>query len=108
MKRKIEGLGNPDEVISSHIQQLTPWIFTIGSVMKTDYGASSKPYLHLIRGDISDLKEELKIKPFEMTLFEPFDSKKSVIFRTLYLKERYHSILFLIISNNQTTFVIWT
>lgn len=45
--------------------------------------------LHLVYGDISDQEEELKIKRFEMPLFEACDSQKSVIFRTLYLKERY-------------------
>ncbi len=82
MKRKIEGLSNPEEVISSHIQQVTPWIFAIGSVIKTE------PYLHLVYGDISDQHDELKIKAFEMPLFEKFDSQKPVIFRTFYLKER--------------------
>ena len=88
MKRKIEGLSNPEEVISSHIQQVTPWIFAIGSLMKVENeGAIFKPYFHLVYGDIEDEKE-LKIKPFEMPLFEKFDSKKPVIFRTLYIKER--------------------
>ena len=87
LKRKIKELSNPEEVISSHIQQLTPWTFAIGSVIQTE------PYLHLIYGDISDLKEELKIKASEMPLFETFALQKSVIFRTLYVKERYNKSL---------------
>jgi hypothetical protein len=86
MKRKIEGLSNPEEVMSSHIQQVTPWMLAIGSVMK--FGGNLKPYLHLVYGDISDQKEELKIKTLEMATF---DTQKPVIFRTLYIKERYET-----------------
>jgi len=90
MKRKIEGLSNPEEVISSHIQQVTPWMFAIGSMMKVDKEeANLKPHLHLVYGEIADQEEELKIKAFEMPLLETFDSKEPVIFRTLYVKERY-------------------
>ncbi len=82
MKRTLEGLSNPEEVISTHLQQVTPWIFAIGSVIKTE------PYFHLVYGDISGQEEELKIKAFEMPLIETFDIEKPVIFRTLYVKER--------------------
>ena len=82
MKRKIKGLDDPEEVISTHLQQVTPWIFAIGSVIKTE------PYFHLVYGDISGQEEELKIKAFEMPLIETFDIEKPVIFRTLYVKER--------------------
>jgi len=99
MKRKIEGLSNPEEVISSHIQQVTPWMFAIGSMMKVenegDGEANLKPYLHLVYGDIADQEGELKIKAFEMPLLETFDSKKSVILRTLYVKERFEKKNFL-------------
>jgi len=90
MKTKIKGLEDPEEATSSHIQQLTPWIFVIGSVIKAtdDEGANLKPYFHLVSGNISDQDEELKIKFFEMPLLETFDTKKPVIFRTMYLKER--------------------
>lgn len=88
MRRKVEGLCNPKEVFSSHIQQLTPWSFVIGSVMKAD-GVNLKPCLHLVSGDISDLEEQLKIKTFEMPVIETFDHQKSVVFRTFYVKERY-------------------
>ncbi len=79
MKRKIKGLDDPVKVFSSHIQQVTHWIFAIGSVIKDE------PCLHLVYGDISDHEEELKIKTFEMPLFE---TSESVMFRTLYVKER--------------------
>jgi len=89
MKRKIEGLSNPEEAISSHIKQLTPWIFAIGSVMKIEDGANFKPYLHLICGDMSDPKEELKIKILEMPLLPNLENQnQTVVFRSFYIKQR--------------------
>ena len=96
MKRRIEGLSNPEEVISSHIQQVTPKIFAIGSVIRTEVEnpeqANFKAYLHLVCGDFADLKEELGVKKFETPLLEAFDPKRPLVFRTLYIKERYKEI----------------
>ncbi len=89
MKRKIEELSDPQKVTSSHIQQLTPWTFVIGSVINHDGSAENfKPHLHLVNGDISDPEERLRITAFEIPLFEKFDSEKPVVFRSLYIKER--------------------
>ena len=97
MKRKIEGLSNPKEIISSHIQQLTPCVFAIGSVVQIEpenpeVEANLKPYLHLVCGDLSNPKEELGIRKYEMSFSETFDPKKPVIFRTLYIPEKYQEI----------------
>jgi len=78
IKRKI---GELSEMISSHIQQLMPGTFAIGSVKNPE---KEKSYVHIISGDISDSEKELRIKRFEMS----FDPKKHGIFRFLYVKER--------------------
>ena len=90
MKRSIGILSDYEGVMSSHIKQITPGMFAIGSMIKMEKEdeLSLKPYFHLVSGNISDQDEELKIKFFEMPLLETFDTKKPVIFRTMYLKER--------------------
>jgi len=89
MKRKIRELSNPEEVISSHIQQVTLGTFAIGSVIKeSSEEAIFKCYLHLIHGDILDPNEDLQIKKFEMPLLGTFDSKKLITFRTIFVEER--------------------
>ena len=87
MKRRIEQLSSK---ISSHIQQLMPGVFAIGSVMKDENPENEKAYVHIISGEIWNSKKDLRIKGYEMS----FDPKKPVIFRFLYVKERYKSFRF--------------
>jgi len=94
MKRKIEGLSNNEEVTSSHIQQLTPRVFAIGSVFQTEtenpeIEAVFRSCFHLVCGDFSDLKKEFRTQKFEIPFSMTFDPKKPVIFRTLHVKEKY-------------------
>jgi len=104
MKRTIPELSNPEGVILSHIKQLTPWTFAIGSVVKTgvenpEDEANFKPYLHIVRGDVSELKEELKTKTFEIPIvLDSSDLNKAMVFRSLYVKERYEGNNFWIIT----------
>ncbi len=100
-KRKVKGLSDSERVISSHIQQVTPLAFAIGSVEKIGdeviekfkeslpAKAEFKSYLHIVSGDISEEKSEkkLKIKAFEIPSLQ-FDQDKTIIFRSLYIKER--------------------
>jgi len=93
MKRTINGLSNVEEVISSHIQQLTPLVFAIGSLLKTkseipENERNFSPCLHVVSGDISDSKQELKISVFERPFLQTIKQKKSAIFRFLFVKER--------------------
>ncbi len=85
MKRSI---GIFEGAMSSHIKQITPWMFVIGSVVKAEAGLNLRPHLFLVSGNISDQEEKLKITPFEMPLVERFETKRPVIFRTMYLKGR--------------------
>lgn len=101
MKRKIEGLSNSEGIVSSHIQQVTPLVFAIGSIEKTEVEnevvlknlpekTTFRSYLHVVSGDISeDAQGELQIKAFEipLLLFQA-DSNKAIIFRSLFIKER--------------------
>lgn len=108
MKRKLEGLSNPEGEISSHIKQVAPFIFAIGSVLKVkaankeykasfkpylhqatnrEYEANFQPYLHLVSGDLFDPKEELTTKAFEISSLAS-DPNRPVVFRSLYVKER--------------------
>ena len=93
MKRTINGLSNPEEVISSHIQQLAPGIFVIGSMMKRkvenpEDEKDFKPCLSIISGDISNSKAEIKMNLYEMPLLKEAEQKKSLMFRSLFVKER--------------------
>ncbi len=91
-KRAIKELSDPEEIKSSHIKQVTPWTFAIGSVRKVKNERNkgiSEPCLHIISGDISDQKEELKIQVFKMPIKSEYMSpSQSVIFSSLYIKER--------------------
>jgi len=92
-KRRVEGLSNPEEVISSHIQQLTQWVFAIGSMIKIkvenpEDEASFKPCLHVIFRDISDPKKEPRKRVYEIPISESASPSQSVIFRSLCIKER--------------------
>ncbi len=94
MKRKIEALSDFDNVISSHIKQVTPYIFAIGSIFKikvanSEFEASFQPYLHLVSGDLFDSheEEELKIKAIEIPSLAS-DPNRAIVFRSLYVKER--------------------
>lgn len=87
VRRRIHKLSNPEEVVSSHILQLTPWTFAIGSVRKMN-GRRDEPCLHLISGDISDQKEEPIIRVFPMPIPEFNKLNEYVTFRSLYVKER--------------------
>ena len=109
MKRKIDRLSDSEGIILSHIQQVTPSTFAIGSVEKIEVEteviernkrrrdeeykvdepekAKFKSCLHLVSGDISDLKKELEIKTFEIPLLQS-DPNRAIIFRSLYIKER--------------------
>jgi len=80
-KRRVEQIS---EMSSSHIQQLMPGVFVIGSTMKGGNPENDQLYVHIVSGDIWDPIKELRIKRIEMS-FEP---KKPVIFRFLYVKER--------------------
>ncbi len=109
MKRQIDRLSGSEGRILSHIQQVTPLAFAIGSVEKIDVEteaiertkrsrdefykvdepekAKFKSCLHLVSGDISDLKKELEIKTFEIPLLQS-NPNRAIIFRSLYIKER--------------------
>ncbi len=90
MKRTISELSG---IVSSHIQQLTPWTFAIGSMMKRkvedpENEKALKPCLHVLCGDISDPKSEIKINLYEMPFFKTIEHKNSAIFRFLFVKEK--------------------
>ncbi len=88
MKRSLGRKSDSVEVMSSHIKQISPWMFAIGSVVKMEDEMNLRPHLFLVSGNISDQEEKLKIEPFEMPLVETFNTKKPVIFRTMYVKGR--------------------
>ncbi len=88
LKRKIEGLSNPEKILSSYIQQVNPLVFAIGSFVKVESkkGEVFKPWFHLVSGDFSDEEKNIQIKMVLEVPSSPFKSK--VIFRSLYIKER--------------------
>jgi len=91
MKREVGGLSDPESVVSSHIRQVTPSIFAVGSVIKNESQYTEEkmqPCVSIVCGDLSDPNEELKKKTFEMPSLRPFDPKQKAIFRSLYIKER--------------------
>ena len=96
MKRKLK----TDLKNLSHIHQVTPLNFAIGSVEKLEGDERSQPekaklnsYLHIVSGNFSDMKRKLEATTWKIPL-EVTDLNRTIIFRSLYIKERQENIYY--------------
>ena len=89
-RRIIQELSDPENAKSTHIMQVTPSIFAIGSIIKNAHNnLAEKPYLHVIEGDLSDPETNLKINAWELiSSIKKFYHNKPTVLRSFYLKER--------------------
>ena len=91
-KRRLKEELDPEKVKISHIRQVTPWIMAVGCLVKPEKEEMvqwEKPFLFLICGDFSDQNAKLTVEVFKMPSSTSFFRNQSLVFRSLYIKERY-------------------